>query len=208
MSEYSESYHLRSNNLSDGVDLLKRAGLMGYVFPPSNNWIAMVIPTEELSSSEDNNNLSKEEMIAKYANLRNSDAFLNHSKLLVTANDGLLLHYVWQEDHNWSFEFFNKSELVSGYLCDWNSDEFIVDDSQLNVAFVQSLLVKRDNIPHADAQRILYPQDFETLWNEHSGYIFAIALGLSPFSWLSYHLVSNHPSHWEKDFPGLIEVGE
>lgn len=47
MSEFSDSYHLRSNNQQDGVDLLRAAGLRGYVFPPENGWVTVVAEGEE-----------------------------------------------------------------------------------------------------------------------------------------------------------------
>jgi hypothetical protein len=35
MSEFSESYHLEADDQQDGVHLLWRAHLEGFVFPPS-----------------------------------------------------------------------------------------------------------------------------------------------------------------------------
>lgn len=43
MSEFSESFHLKSDRLEEGVVLLEKVSLKGYVLPPHNNWVSYLI---------------------------------------------------------------------------------------------------------------------------------------------------------------------
>lgn len=98
MSEFSESYHLRSTDIADGISLLRRAGLKGYVFPPQQGWVSIV--AEENSFAPD--------------------------QRIVSENQGSLLHYVSAEDHGWSFALFEHQRLVCGYDCGWDDDTLSV----------------------------------------------------------------------------------
>ncbi|HVU89655.1 MAG TPA: hypothetical protein VHD36_20165 [Pirellulales bacterium] len=42
MYPYTDAYHLRSGDVQDGIALLRRAGLRGYVFPPENGWVCVL----------------------------------------------------------------------------------------------------------------------------------------------------------------------
>ena len=42
MSEFSESYHLRSERAQDAIDILKSAGKKGYVYEPINGWVTFL----------------------------------------------------------------------------------------------------------------------------------------------------------------------
>ena len=42
MSEFSESYHLRSERADDAIELLRRAKRKGYVYQPINGWITFL----------------------------------------------------------------------------------------------------------------------------------------------------------------------
>ena len=42
MSEFSESYHLRSERADDAIELLRRAKRKGYVYEPVNGWVSFV----------------------------------------------------------------------------------------------------------------------------------------------------------------------
>src|SRR5690242_13108923 len=105
MSEFSESYHLRSSDINDGVSLLKRAGLKGYVFPPASGWVSFV--AEQNSFAPD--------------------------QRITSQNHGTLLHYVSAEDHGWTFAVFEGDRLVCGYDCAWEND-VRVDDSRYSAA--------------------------------------------------------------------------
>jgi len=49
MSEYSESFHLRTKDKNEGKEILKSIGVNGIVFEPTNGWVA-VIPEGKLNS--------------------------------------------------------------------------------------------------------------------------------------------------------------
>ena len=42
MSEFSESYHILGNDRNEAIQLLKRSGLRGFVFPELNGWVSLV----------------------------------------------------------------------------------------------------------------------------------------------------------------------
>lgn len=94
MSEFSESYHLRSTDANEAVALLKRSGRKGYVFPPANGWVSFVA---------ENHNFEPDPAI-------------------VGANQGLLLHYVSAEDHGWSFALFESTAEKCRFSCQWEND--------------------------------------------------------------------------------------
>ena len=101
MSEFSESYHLRSERVEDAIELLRSAGHKGYVYQPTNGWVTFLA---------DEGNFEPDERI-------------------VAAAKHPLLHYVSAEDHGWSFALFERGEIVSGYRCDWEND-IRADDSR------------------------------------------------------------------------------
>ncbi|MFC5406450.1 hypothetical protein [Cohnella soli] len=89
MSEFSESYHLHSNDQEEGVSLLKRAGVKGFVYPQENNWVTI---------------------------LPEGDTFQENKKL-ITSNEGTLVHYIFAEDHCWSIDIFEGANRVFQYEC-------------------------------------------------------------------------------------------
>ncbi len=42
MYPYTDAYHLRSDDVQDGIALLRRAGLQGFVFPAENGWVCVL----------------------------------------------------------------------------------------------------------------------------------------------------------------------
>jgi hypothetical protein len=114
MSEFSESFHLRSDSQQDGEDLLRRAGFAGAVFSPMRGWVT-IVPESELFEATDK---------------------------MVASNQGLLLHYLYAEDHGWKFELYKNSSIISQYECGWESN-LAVNDSDLNLASLVSLLIDK-----------------------------------------------------------------
>lgn len=78
MSEYSESYYLRSEEQNEGVQLLERARLHGYVFPPSGGWVQILADGPKV-----------------VPNIR-----------LLGVNSGILLHYVVPDGVSVSLEVY------------------------------------------------------------------------------------------------------
>jgi hypothetical protein len=111
MSEFSESYHLRSERVEDAVELLRRAERKGYVFPAGNGWVTFVA----------------------------DEGVFEPGEHIVAAAKHPLLHYVCAEDHGWSFALFDHNESVSRYRCDWD-DEIRFDDSQYSREALQRIV--------------------------------------------------------------------
>jgi hypothetical protein len=91
MSEFSESYHLQADDQQDGVGLLQRAHLDGYVFPPQRGWVS-IIPRSEFGETPDD---------------------------LVEANQGWLLHYLLEQDAGWMSAVYAGPILACFYECRW-----------------------------------------------------------------------------------------
>jgi hypothetical protein len=95
VSEFSESFHLRSDDQAEGVDLLRRSGLAGWVFPPADGWVTIVVERDFTGEPE---------------------------PALTAANTGVLLLYVNAEDHGWSLTLWEGSEERSHYEAEWTED--------------------------------------------------------------------------------------
>jgi len=91
MSEFSCSYHLKSESIDDCVSLIKRANVSGYIFPPKDGWVSFVTDEPDFEFSEN----------------------------LIGANEGVLLNFSNAEDHGWSFEIYNGKEKVCQFMCDY-----------------------------------------------------------------------------------------
>ena len=95
MSEFSCSYHLKSESIDDCKKLIKRADLAGFLFPPKNGWVSFVVDEPDFQ----------------------------FSKRLIDANEGILLNYINAEDHGWSFEIYNKNEKICRFECEYGEKE-------------------------------------------------------------------------------------
>lgn len=89
MSEFSESYFLRSNDVADVTALLQSAKVPGYVRPSENGWVPFVFPRGTA--------LGLEDLLAR----------------LLAANRGLLLEYSYAEDHGVSCFVYQAGERVA-----------------------------------------------------------------------------------------------
>lgn len=47
MSEFSDSFHLRTDDPEDAIELLRRAKVPGYVFPPAFGFVSFVCPRDK-----------------------------------------------------------------------------------------------------------------------------------------------------------------
>jgi hypothetical protein len=157
MSEFSESYHLRTTQKDDAVTLLRRAGIRGFVFPPANGWVTFLAEDEESKAEE---------------HLRN-------------ANLGLLLHFDACEDHGWGFAIFNATQCVSRFRCDWTR-KVIVEDAAYSAAPLDAILARQGSSSLAVLEAILRPSSFEQALEWKPDTVFARAVGLGPSAWLSF----------------------
>lgn len=110
MSEFSESYHLKSSKQEDGVSLLKRASLSGYVLPQHSGWVSLVLKESQFEPIDE----------------------------LISSNHGQLIHYIYAEDHGWEISIYLNSKQVLNYRCDWE-DEISIDDKSLRMDLIKEL---------------------------------------------------------------------
>jgi len=181
MSEFSDSYHLRRHDPREGVNLLKRTGLKGFVFPASNGWISLVVDGSELMPNDE----------------------------LIKVNYGTLVHFVNAEDHGWYFSIYNDSKQVCHYECMWSYD-IEIDDSKLNYDVLMELIQSNNterNIEKQDLEQILHPQSFEEIFEEPSSPSrIADLLGLENYQWVSFQYVAQDYYGDREIYPDLICV--
>jgi hypothetical protein len=177
MSEFSESYHLRSERQEDAVELLRRAKLKGYVYHPTGGWVTFLA----------------------------EQGVFEPDRRIVDAARHPLLHYVSAEDHGWSFALYDGSKVVSGYRCEWD-DDITADDSQYSRAALQKLVPTLQSSLLDDFEKQLHPTDFDELFEADPSKVFAQAIGLAHYDWLSYSLLEHDFHGSPASFPGVIEV--
>ena len=165
MSEFSESYHLRSERQQDAIELLRTAKRAGYVYQPVNGWVSFVAE---------------------------GGVFEPDARIVAAARHPLL-HFVSAEDHGWSFTLFDGGKVVCGYRCDWEND-ITGDDSRYSRAALQQLVPSAQPSLLDELERRMHPPDFDELLELKPSRLLAQALGLEHFDWLSYdYMASDSP---------------
>ena len=177
MSEFSESYHLRSHRAEDAIELLRRAGLKGYVYQPVNGWVTFLA----------------------------EEGVFEPDKRIVAAAMHPLLHYVSAEDHGWSFTLYDRHEIISSYRCDWN-DDIDVDDSGYSRAALQKVAPAASPALLDDFERRLHPKDFDELFEAEPAKLLAQALRLEHYDWLSYDYMDRDFQDSPEDHTDVTEV--
>ena len=177
MSEFSESYHLKSNCTDDGVALLKRAKLQGFIFPSTGGWVT-ILPEG-----------------APFA--------LNQG--LLDANEGILLHFLNAEDHGWGFELYRRASPLAMYSCVWE-DEVQVELPLDVQSFERELGPVLTSLGEETLRRVLKPPSIDDLLETNPAATFAGALGLVHFQWLSYEYFARDQSEGKNNFPEAIFV--
>jgi hypothetical protein len=177
MSEFSESYHLRSERAEDAVELLRRARRKGYVYQPVNGWVTFLA----------------------------EEGVFEPDERIVAAASHPVLHYVSAEDHGWSFTLFDRGEVVSGYRCDWD-DEIRVDDSKYSRAALQQVVPSAESTRLDEFERWLHPTDLDELFGAEPSKLLAQALGLEHYDWLSYDYIARDFPDSPDDYPEVTEV--
>ena len=162
MSEFSESYHLRSERADDAIDILRVAKLTGFVYEPVNGWVSFVA----------------------------DEGVFEPDERIVAAATPPLLHFVSAEDHGWSFTLFDRGTVASRYRCDWES-RIIADDSKYSREALQRLVSSADPVMLDEFERRMYPKDFKELLKVKVSRILAHALGLEHYEWLSYEYIAS-----------------
>ena len=135
MSEFSDCYYLRSDNQLDGVDLLRRAKLQGFVYPSENHWVT-ILPEGPMFAPNEN---------------------------LIKANTAILLHYCYAEDHGWDASLYDASLEIFSYECVWDDDWEVDDSDDVEIPELLNLLAtddptKNDQLAE-NIQRFFHPED-------------------------------------------------
>jgi len=162
MSEFSESYHLRSERADDAIELLRRVKHKGYVYQPVNGWVSFVAE---------------------------NGVFEPDARIVAAANHPLL-HFVSAEDHGWSFTLFDGGKVVSGYRCDWE-DDVNADDSKYSREVLQRLVPSAQPSLLDEFERRMHPADFDELLELKLSRLLAQALGLEHYDWLAYDYIAS-----------------
>lgn len=162
MSEFSESYHLRSDRSEDATELLRRAGRKGFVFEPDGGCVSFVA----------------------------DEGTFEPSKQIVAAAKHPLLHFVSAEDHGVSFSLFEGGKLVSAYGCVWEND-VSVDDSRYSRQALERLLPEADPSLLDEFERRMHPADIDELVGFPLARLLTQTLGLQHAEWLSYDYIAS-----------------
>ncbi len=177
MSEFSESYHLRSRDTADTVALLRRAGVDGFVFPSAEGWTAFVAEGGTFAPDE----------------------------RLVAAAPAPLLHYVCAEDHGWSFALFAAGACRSAYQCSWDEQVQVHDDDCVPEVLVPYFAPDYPQ-PRETLARLLRPATLNEIFEYNPAYTFAAVLGLRNYAWTAYDTVARDVADGHSPDPGLITV--
>ncbi len=161
MSERFESYHLLTTKAQDATELLKRSGLSAFILPPVGAWVSMV----PRAKHED------------------------FPKKLAQANQHFLLHLTYEEDHGWSFTFYDQFKKICHYQCTWDNDfSFdITHYSPLIYKFLPHTLT--ENLDEK-IEAVLYLDTFEDLIRLEPVKTFTKLLGLRDVETISPGLLS------------------
>jgi hypothetical protein len=173
MSDFSESYHLRTERTDDAIELLKGLGRKGFVFEPANGWVTFVV---------DGGNFEPDQQIVAKARQP-------------------LLHFVSAEDHGCGFWLFDQGKVVSAYACEWEND-ITVDDAKYSRQALERLVPSADGPSLDEFERRMRPEDIEELFGANPSRVFAQAVGLEHFEWVSYDYIATDGP----DEHGAIEV--
>jgi hypothetical protein len=104
-----------------------------------------------------------------------------------------------------SYHLRSERQEDAGYRCDWE-DEIRFDDSQYSRAALQQLVPSLQPSLLDEFEKQLHPTDFDELFEADPSKLFAQALGLAHYDWLSYDYVAHNIHDSPKDFSGVVEV--
>ncbi|MCK8487534.1 hypothetical protein M0651_10155 [Paenibacillus sp. MBLB2552] len=161
MSEFSESYHLFSIDQNEGIKLLKKAWLRGFVYPSSYNWVT-IVP---------------------------SGRSFQPNKRLINKNKGVLVHLINAEDHGWSISIYDGRKRTFHYECNWE-EEIDINQDEYNrerfVDLVNSNPYQQKTVTPLDITKVFYVSDFEELFERNPVQQVAELLGFENYEWISY----------------------
>ncbi|WP_141504672.1 hypothetical protein [Paenibacillus luteus] len=169
MSEFSQSYHLRTSDKEEVITLLKRSGKHGYVFEPTNGWVTFVVADGDFSADEE----------------------------VTKQNRGTLVHYVYAEDHGWELLVYHSNQIVFDFNCAWE-DDLVIKAEKLDVNVIAKLILEQGNAVE-NFESIFEIKDIEELFALETPPAFLIAdlLGIIHYNWISYENVHDDPSFFQ-----------
>ena len=177
MSEFSESYHLKTSETRHGIELLHRAGLRGFVFPATNGWVTVLPEGEPFVPNEP----------------------------LIKASTGTLLYFGNAEDHGWWFAVYVDANPLVSYTCTW--EDSIQVQQPLDIeTFEEVIGPVLTSLGSEKVRQIFEPKDFEELFEVKPAYLLADAVGLKNYQWISFDYLKTDRAHGESNFDGVIFV--
>lgn len=178
MSDFSDTYHLRTSHVEDAVALLRRAGIQGFVLPETEEWV-LIVPSGEV--------------------------FVPNQKL-IAANQGELLHFIYVEDHGWGFELYKGSDEVLGYACSW--DQVITVERSMDYsALIERQPAFGERYSQEQLQRLFEPNSLEMLFDLSPADACADVFGLKYVHWIRYdQLCSDLKSGAQELPPQLMPI--
>lgn len=157
MSEFSESYHLKTNNREQVVELIKKTNKKGYVYEESNGWVTFVFDGSQFEADES----------------------------IVSCNPGVLVHYIYAEDHGWELKIFKKEELVFDFKCEW-TDEIYTEKKLYDIDVIKELIADQGTSVD-DIESIFINEHEEAIFGvTPPAHQFAFLIGLVHFDWISF----------------------
>lgn len=95
-------------------------------------------------------------------------------------NPGLLVYYVYLEDHMWIFKIYNKNELVFDYEADWAGEGLVIEKKLFDLEVLEELVIQQGNSID-DLEQIFDFKDEEINYENPPAYLIAQKLGLANF---------------------------
>ena len=178
MSEFSESYHLRTERSEDAVELLRRARLKGYVFPAIGGWVTF---------------------------LAENGSFKPDQLIVANCPPAPLLHYVSAEDHGWGFTLFDQGNTACKYSCAWDPG-LTIDDAHYSRDELQRLVPLADSLLLEEFESEMRPTEYKDIVGSEASKNFARALGLEHYEWIAYHYVDRDFRFGKNGRPNVIVV--
>lgn len=177
MSEFSASYHLQSNDMADGIQLLQASGMSGFVFPAQNNWITI---------------------------LPNSEASVKNRKL-ISASRGVMVYYAMAGDFGCEVGFYLDGEEVTQYQCSWADDVSVINVLNKDLLISRlGLSIEPNNQAMFDI--VLTPTNLESVWENNPAEFIASSIGLTNYEWLSFDSMLIDQEEGESNYPGVVFV--
>ena len=167
MSEFSQSYHLATDDRDEAVRVLEGAGIRGFIFPPETGWTTFVAEPQEAGEIDER---------------------------IVSANTGTLLHYAHAEDHGWDLSIYSGTQRLSHYECRWEMDVEVRDEElDLDVVFTTAQQ-HGSSATIEELQTLLHPKSVSDIIDFVGGTPadkVADALALPFYSWISWDYVTS-----------------